>query len=119
MNFATKLIVAVITISATIVGSIWTGFETLDGRMDGKVKEGKKEVLTIVYALKEERNALIKAQDDKVSVQLAALQSEMGEVRKDVRVILGITRRQQVLLQKEAETLYTNYKDSEKEDESL
>jgi hypothetical protein len=97
MKFMTKLMVAVITISATIVGSIWTGFETLDDRMDSKVSEGKKEVMTIIYNLKDERNALIKAQDDKVSVQLAAINNDIGEVRKDVRSLLGLVRRSQVV----------------------
>lgn len=108
MNFGTKLIVSIITISATIVASIWTGFETIDSRMDGKVKEGKKEVLTLVYTLRNESTSLLKAQDDKVGVQLAALHNDVGEVRKDVRTMLGIVKRSQAFVVKKPNSYYTN-----------
>ena len=115
MKFATKLIVATITIAGTIVGSIWTGFETIDGRMDTKVKEGKAEVLNIIHTFREERNALLKAQDDKVTVQITALNSQMGEIKKDVRAILGIARSQKVVFEKTPTPQYTNLEPENKE----
>lgn len=116
MNFTTKLIVSILTISATIVGSIWTGFETLDGRMESKVKEGKEEVLTIVYHMKNERNALLKAQDDKVAVQFQALTNDMQEIKKDVRAILGLTKKK--IVENKDDSLYTK-NETKKEEESL
>lgn len=97
MKFFTKLAVSVITIAVTIIGSIWGGFEHLDSRMESKVEAGKKDVLAIVYQVRGEGNALLKANDEKTSVQLAALNSQMIEMRKDVRSILGLTRRQATL----------------------
>lgn len=108
MKFVTKLVVAVITISATIVGSIWTGFETLDSRMDKKVKDGENRVKTIIYDLKEERNAMIKNSDEKTSIQIAAVRDDINEVKQDVRALLGIARRSQVFLGKESDSLYAN-----------
>jgi hypothetical protein len=93
MNFATKLVISLIAISTTVVGSIWTGFETLDGRMDQKVEAGKKEVYHLMNELKNDRDAAMKAQDEKVSVQFVALHGEMIEMRKDVRTLIILERR--------------------------
>jgi hypothetical protein len=120
MNFATKLVISLIAISTTVVGSIWTGFEALDGRMDGKVEAGKKEVYHLLGEMKSDRDAALKAQDEKVSVQIAALHGEMIEMRKDVRSILYINRRlQQVELEKKGDLPYTSYKPTTKDGESL
>lgn len=107
MNFVTKLIVSIITISCTIVASLWGAFEILDLRMDRKVDGGKKEVLTIVYNFKSERNALIKALDDKNTVQFVALAKDVTETRKDIRTLLNIARKAQVFNPKPEEHSYT------------
>ena len=108
MRFATKLITSALTIGFTVFAGIWTGFEKIDNRMDKKVSEGKKEVLLLVDGANKKTDAVIKAQDEKVSVQLLAIRNEMGEVRKDVRVILGIARKSQVFVEKKANSYYTN-----------
>lgn len=110
MNFATKLIISVITIAGTIVASIWTGFEKIDSRMDNKVNEAKVEVYSRLSEVKEDNKVLLKAQDDKVAVQLVAITNDIGEVRKDVRSLLGIARKSQVFMYKRPNYYYTDSK---------
>jgi hypothetical protein len=104
MNFFTKLAISAITIGFTIFGGIYTGFEKIDNRMDSKVEKGKKEVLSIVTLVQNENIAAIKAQDDKVTVQLVSINGEISEARKDIRSLLGIARRRQVFVKTEIPT---------------
>lgn len=112
MNFATKLVISLISIAVTVVGSIWAGFETLDGRMDLKVKAGKEEVYHLMSEMEKSHSGALKAQDDKVGVQFVALHGEMIEMRKDIRSILTLSRRQVVL--KGEGPQYTNMGTSKK-----
>jgi hypothetical protein len=98
MNFATKLIISAITIGFTVFGGIYTGFEKIDNRMDDKVAKGKKEVIALVKVMNTNNRTLIKSQDTKVAVQIAAVNGEMIEMRKDIRAILGIARKHQVFV---------------------
>lgn len=119
MNFATKLIVAVITISATIVGSIWTGFETLDGRMDDKVKEGKKEVMTYIQGMKSARDAEIHGINLQFYAEISGVKTQLASMDSKLNLLIGMGKRQQVLVDKEQESLYTNMETTKKEEESL
>lgn len=114
MNFGTKLIVSIITISATVVGSIWGGFEVLDMRMESKVEKGKQEVVSIITNLKNSRDLELQLRDQNVSVQLVAIKEEMSEMRKDVRAILRLSR-DKVVLEKGGNPLYTNMKQLKEE----
>lgn len=117
MNFATKLIVAIITISATIVGSIWTGFETLDGRMDDKVKEGKAEVITLMTNMKQARDMEIKLRDENLRVEIVAIKDGMSEIKEDIRGLyrIGKSIDRKVTLQNREEVPYTlTYKTGDK-----
>jgi hypothetical protein len=93
MRFVTKLLISLISIAVTVVGSIWAGFETLDGRMDLKVKAGKEEVYHLMSEMEKSHSGALKAQDDKVSVQFVALHGEVVEMRKDVRTLIILERR--------------------------
>ena len=75
--------------------------------MDDKVKEVKVEIYDKIHSLRDERNSLLKAQDEKFAVQMVAVNSNIGEIKKDVRAILGIARKSQVFVDKSGKTHYT------------
>lgn len=107
MNFFVKLTIGFVTIASAVCGGIWGAFEINDARMDYKDDKVKKEVLTIVYGLKDERNALMKAQDEKFAIQMVAVNENMREIKKDVRSILGIARKSQVFVDNANKSYYT------------
>lgn len=109
MNFGTKLIVSMITISATIVGSIWAGFETLDGRMDKKVQEGEGRVVFYIDTLKKARDSENAARDKRIDDGFAKVSHDMSELREDIRGLYRIGQRidRKVTIVQEPTDLYT------------
>lgn len=93
MKFGTKLIISLITIAATVVSSIWGAFEVLDIRMESKVKQGEERVLKIVEISQTGINDKILSLDNKTSVQLQAMNTQLIELHKDVRTLLVISKR--------------------------
>lgn len=107
MKFFTKVAISAISIGFTVFAGIWGGFEEIDKRMDDKVSKGRKEVLEIVYNLKDDEASLHKAQDEKFTVQMVAVNTNMLELKKDVRTILLITRKQQAFIENKGKSYYT------------
>lgn len=87
---AIKVLGALFGLFLTVVGGIWTGYEVLDLRMDHKVMEGKKEVLSIMAVLKDERNAKIQAVDDKITERSRSLEGKIDAVNGKVDILLRL-----------------------------
>lgn len=75
--------------------------------MDAKVKEAKVEVYDKINTIHGEGKALLKAQDEKIAVQIMAVNNNMVEMKKDIRSILILSRKTQAKLEKRQESYYT------------
>lgn len=119
MNFTTKLIVSLISIATTIVGSIYGGFEVLDMRMDHKVDEGEKRVMTYIHGMKATRDEEIKGIKAEFVAEVGGVKTQLVSMDGKLNILLS---RRQVTLKKDdedEEEYYTIRTTTPKEDKAL
>lgn len=103
MNFATKLIVTVITIATTVVGSIWGGFELLDLRMDRKVSQGEQKVMALMGTVKDEAiqvaanlksESELKVQviDQKFMAEISGVKTQLTSMDSKLNILIGMAK---------------------------
>lgn len=104
-----KMVAGLITISVTIVGSLWGGFEILDLRMDSKVEQGEKRVMTYINGMKKARDEEITGIKNEFKSEVGGIKAQLSSMDSKLNLLIGMGRqRSQLRVEKEDQDLYTN-----------
>lgn len=120
MNFFTKLICSCIVIAATAIGSIVTGLEWNDRRMEEKdkvvrkalekkIKETKKELVATMDFRKALRDVEMKGMEDRLSTKINNTSDKVDDLKEDIQALyrMGKSIEKKVTLQNGDEVPYT------------
>lgn len=89
MKFATKLIISLIGIAGTIIGSIVGVRDYLSNVNRAEIIATEKTINKRIDDLRGERNLMISGLDSKITAELSGMKTQIAETNKNVRTLIN------------------------------